>query len=84
MNKQLQTLSFNPPINLSEEGKLLLAVTSCEATNSVFNKTDENKSFSFLTPGYRNSQDGEELINKLNSLLELRSENDKELHLEEV
>ena len=27
-NKQMQTFSFNPPINLVEEGKWLLAVTS--------------------------------------------------------
>ena len=42
MNKQMETFSFNPPINLSEEGKWLLAVTSFEATNSVFNITSEN------------------------------------------
>ena len=34
MNKQMQTFSFSPPINLFEEGKWLLAVTSFEATNS--------------------------------------------------
>ena len=28
MNKQLQTFSFNPPINLYEEGKCLLGATS--------------------------------------------------------
>ena len=84
MNKQLQTFSFNPPINLSEEGKWLLAVTSLEATNSVSNITDENNSFSLSTPGYWNSEDGEELINKLNNLLELRSENVIELHVKEV
>ena len=28
MNKQMQTFSFNPPINLLEEGKWLLAVSS--------------------------------------------------------
>ena len=41
----MQTLSFNPPINLVEEGKWLLAVSSFEATKSVFIITDENKSF---------------------------------------
>ena len=41
MDKQMQTLSFNPSINLSEEGKWLLAVTSFECTNSVFNITDK-------------------------------------------
>ena len=37
MNKQMQTFSFNPPINLVEEGKWLLAISSFEATNSAFN-----------------------------------------------
>ena len=35
MNKQMETLSFNPSINLIEEVKWLLAVSSFEATNSV-------------------------------------------------
>ena len=34
--KQMETLSFNPPINLVEEGKWLLGVTSFEATKPVF------------------------------------------------
>ena len=80
----MQTFSYNPSINISEEGKWLLAVTSFEATNSVFNVTDENNGFSISTPGHWNSEDGEELINKLSSLLELRSENDIELHVKEV
>ena len=42
MNKQTQKFSFNPPINLIEEGKWLLGVTSLECTNSVFNITNEN------------------------------------------
>ena len=46
MNKQMQTFSFSPPINMVEEGKWLLGVTSFECTNSVFNLTDENYSFS--------------------------------------
>ena len=33
----METFSFSPPINLVEEGKWLIAVTSFEATNSVFN-----------------------------------------------
>ena len=45
MNKKMQTFSFNPPITLVEGGKWLLGVTSFEATNSVFNITNENKSF---------------------------------------
>ena len=59
-NKQMQTFSFNPPIKLVEEGKWLLAVTSFEATNSVFNITDENNSFSGSTPSYWTPEDGEE------------------------
>ena len=84
MNKQMQTFSFNPPINLVEEGKWLLAVSSFECTNSVFNITNENNSFSISISGHWNSDDGEELINKLNKLLELRSENNIELHVKEV
>ena len=52
MNKQMQTLSFNPPIILVEEGKWLLGVTSFECTNSVFNITNENNSFSITIPGH--------------------------------
>ena len=51
MNKQLQIFSFHPPINLSEERNMVLAVTSFQATNSVFNITRENNSFSISTPG---------------------------------
>ena len=52
MNKQMQTISFNPPINLIEESKWLLVVNSFECTNSVFNRTDENSSFSIIIPGH--------------------------------
>ena len=45
MNKQMQTFSFNPPINLVEEGKWLLTVSSFECINFVFNITNENNSF---------------------------------------
>ena len=48
MNKQTQTFSFNPPINLFEEGKWLLGVKSFECTNSVFNITNKNNSFSII------------------------------------
>ena len=48
----MQTFSFNPPINSVEEGKWLLAVSSFEATNSVFNITNENNTFSITTPGH--------------------------------
>ena len=52
MNKQMQTLSFNPRNNLVEEGIWLVAVTSFEATNSVFNVTAESNSFSNSIPSY--------------------------------
>ena len=51
MNKQMQ-ISFRPPINLFKEGKWLLAVSLFECTNSVFNITNENNSFSIIIPGH--------------------------------
>ena len=80
-NKQLETFQFNPPKNPSEERKWLLAVTSLKATNSVLNITNENISFLVSTPGHWKSKNGEELINQLNNLLELRFRNDIELHV---
>ena len=81
MNKQMQTFSFNPPINLVEEGKWLLAVSSFECTNSVFNITNENNSFSIIIPGHYQTEFAEKMINDLNKLLELKS---LELHVDEV
>ena len=81
---QTQTFSFSPPINLSEEGKWLLAVTSFETTKSVFIVTDENNSVLISKPIHWNSEAGEEFINKLNKLLQLRSENDIDLHVNEI
>ena len=81
MNKQMQTFSFNPPINLVEEGKWLLAVCSFECTNSVFNITNENNSFSIIIPGHYQDKTDEKTINDLKKLLELKS---LELHVEEV
>ena len=52
MNQQMQTFSFNQSINLFEEGKWLLGVTSLGCTNSVFNITNENNSFSIIIPGH--------------------------------
>ena len=49
MNEQMQTFSFNPPINLAEEGKWL-KVSSFECTNFVFNITNENNSISIIIP----------------------------------
>ena len=81
MDKQMQTFSFNPPINLVEEDKWLLAVSSFECTISVFNVTDENNSFSKIIPGHYQNKTDEKTINDLNKLLELKS---LELHVEEV
>ena len=58
---------------------MLIAVTSFEALNSVFNITDKNTSFSILTPSYWIPVGGEELINKLMRFLEVRSQNDIQL-----
>ena len=81
MNKQRQTFSFNPPINLIEEGKWLLAISSIECTNSVFNITNEINSFSIIIPGHYQNKTDEKTIDNLNKLLELKS---LELHVEEV
>ena len=81
MNKQMQTFSFNPPINLVEEDKWLLAVSSFECTNSVFNITNENNSFSIIIPGHYQNKSDEKTINDLNKVLELKS---LELHVKEV
>ena len=84
MNKQRQTLSISPWINLFEEVKWLLAVTGFEATDSIFNITNGNNSFSISITGHWNSEDGEEPINKLKNFSERKSENDIELHAKEV
>ena len=81
MNKQMQTFSFSPPINSIEEGKWLLAVSSFECTNSVFNITDDNNSFSIIIPAHWETEFAENTIDELNKLLELRS---LELHVNEV
>ena len=84
MKKQLQTLSFIPPINLVEECKWLLAVSSFEATNSVFNIINENNSFSIFIPGHWHSESAEKTIGELNKMLELNSQSSIELHVKEV
>ena len=81
MNKQRQTFSFNPPINLVEEDKWLLAVSSFECTNSVFNITDDNNSFSIIIPGHYETELAEKIIDELNRLLEL---NTLKLHVNKV
>ena len=81
MNKQRQTFSFNPPINLVEEDKWLLAVSSFECTNSVFNITDDNNSFSIIISGHWETEFAEKIIDEVNRLIELRS---LDLHINEV
>ena len=81
MINQIQTFSFSPPINLIEEGKWLLGVTSLECTNSVFNITNENNSFSIIIPGHYETESAEKTIDELNKLYELKS---LELHVKEV
>ena len=81
MNRQMQTFSFNPPTDLLEEGKWLLAVISSEATNSVFRITNEYNSFSNTIPGHWQTDSAEKTIEKLKKLLELRS---FELRVKEV
>ena len=86
MKKQVGTFWCNPPINLSEEGKWLLAVTSFEATNSVFNIINENNSISIIIPGrgrFPNYLDVN-IIDKLMKLLKFRSQNNIESHVKEV
>ena len=84
MNKQMQTFSFNPPINLVEEGKWLMAVSLFDCTNSVYNITNENNSFSIIIPGHYETESAQKTIDELNNLLELRSQNGIELHVEQV
>ena len=84
MDKQMQTFSFSPPVNLVEEGKWLLAVGSLGCTKSVFNITHENKSFSITIPGHWNTISAKKTNDELNKRLELRSQNDIELHVKDV
>ena len=81
MNKQMQSFSFNPSINLVEEGKWLLRVSLFECTNSVFNITNENNSFSIIIPGHYETEFAGKTIDDPNKLLEIKS---LELHVEEV
>ena len=61
----------------------MLAVTSFEATNSVFKLTDKINSFSISAPGHWTTKASEN-IDKLINLLELRCQNDIELRVEEI
>ena len=59
-------------------------MTFLEVTNSVFNITDENNSFSITIPGHWDSKSAERTIDELNKLLKLRSQNGLDLHVEPV
>ena len=52
LNKQIEVFVLSTTIHFIEEGKCLSAVTSLEATNSVFNLTDENNRFSITISGH--------------------------------
>ena len=81
MNEQMQTYWFNPSKILVEEGKWFLAVSRFEATNSVFNITDENNSFSITKPGHWKSGSAQKTIDEQ---IDLKSQNDIDLHVEQV
>ena len=68
----MKTFSFNPPINPSGKSKWVTAATSFEASNSLFNITNENKSFSITAPGYWTSGGIAATINKRRELLAIR------------
>ena len=65
----------------AEEGKWLMAVSFFDCTNSFFNITNENNSFSIFIPGHYQNKSDEKTIDDLNNLLELES---LELHVKEV
>ena len=81
MNKKMHTFSFSLPINLVEEGKWLLGVTSFECTNSVFSITNQNNSFSIIIPEHYQTESADKTIDELNKLLEPKS---LEFHVQEV
>ena len=56
-------------------------MSSLECTNFVFNITNENNSFSIITPGHYQNESDAQTIDNLNKLLELKS---LELHVDEV
>ena len=84
VNQQMETFSFNPPMNLVAEDKWLIAVTSFEATVSLFNITNEKNSFSITIPGQWETKSVEKTIEELNKLLELMSQKGIELLVREV
>ena len=81
MIRSKQTFSSNLPINLLEEGKWLLGLSSLDCTNCVFNITDENNSFSINISGHWETEFDRKTFAKFDELIKLRS---LELHVEEV
>ena len=81
MNQQLQTFSFNHPVNVVEEGKGLSGVSSFECTNSISNITNEKIPLSIIIPGHYQTEFAEKTLDYLNKLLELKS---LELYVEDV
>ena len=71
-NEQMQSFSFSPPLNLIDEGKWLLGVTSLECTNSVFNISDDNNSFPITITGHWKTKSADETIDELNKFSMLR------------
>ena len=59
-------------------------MTSSECTNSVFDITEEKDSFAITIPSHWENISNEESFDELNKLLELRSRNGIELHVEQV
>ena len=80
-DKKIQTFSFNPPINLVEQGKWLLGLSSFECTYFVSNITNESNSFSTIISGHYQTEFAEKIISDIKKLLELKY---LELHIEEV
>ena len=58
-----------------------MAVSLFDCTNSVYNITNENNSFSIIIQGHYQTESAENTIDELNKLLELKS---LELHVAEV
>ena len=84
MNKQMHVFSFSPPINLVEEGKRLLRVTSFACTNSVFKLTAKPIARQSLYQDIGKPSLLKKTIDELNKLLDLRSQNEFELHVQQV
>ena len=84
LNKPMEFIFFPPATNLIDENKWLLAVSSFETTKSVFNITHESITFSITLAGHWISNFAEKTMDEIKNLLELRSQNDFELHGEQV